>query len=133
MTWTFEITETSNGSYACKGVRNTGNVVSLQCTESEFYKVFKLAYDLEVKLGTLPSKALFLVVSGSRPDWKSQYHDKVFGSWIVNAPNRNDRFVYDGKDFLLMIYGPGNRPMWQGRVREKEDGEDIIFKFVQNC
>ena len=99
--------------------------------ENELHKIFKLAYDLEVELGTLPSRALFLVVSGSMPNWKSQYHDEAFGSWTVVSPNQNNRFVYDGKDFFLMIYGPGSTPVWQCQVKEKEDGEDSVFKFIQ--
>ena len=67
MIWSFEIKETSNGVYTCEGMRDTGNIVSIQCGENELHKIFKLAYDLEVELGTLPSRALFLVVSGSMP------------------------------------------------------------------
>lgn len=131
MTWTFEINETSNGVYSCKGIRDTGNVVFTQCREDELHKVFKHAYDLEVELGTLPSRALFLIVSGTKPQWASQYHDEAFGSWTVSNQNKSKKFVYDGKDFWLMIYESKNTPVWQGKIREKEDAEDSIFKLIK--
>jgi len=131
MIWTFEILEISNGLYSCKGMRDTGNIVSFQCGELDIYRIFKRAYELEVDLGSLPSKALCLVVSGAKPNWKSQYHGEAFGSWIVISMNQRKRFVYDGKDFLLMIYESDANPIWQGLVKEKNDAADIIFQTLQ--
>jgi hypothetical protein len=130
MTWSFEIIETSNNAYTCKGIRHTGNTVSIQCGEDVFYKIFKHAFDLEVDVGTLPSQALYFVVSGAKPQWKSVYHDEAFGSWMVSSPDQNSRFIYDGKDFLLMVYGPDEKIAWQGIVRKKEDAMDEIFEYI---
>ena len=59
MKWSFEIIETSNGVYKFTGRSNTGNIVSIQCGEEGFFRVFRQAFELEIELGTLPSKALF--------------------------------------------------------------------------
>lgn len=128
MTWSFAIVETSNGAYRCTGTRHTGNTVSIQCGEDDLHRVFTQAYELEVALGTLPSRALFFVVSGAKPDWHAEYHEKTFGSWVVESSKQGGRFVYDGKDFLFMVYGSGQQPMWQGRVREKDDVQVSIFQ-----
>ena len=130
MKWFFDINEISNGAYKCTGKRDTGNVVSIQCGEDEIFRVFKEAYELETEIGTLPSKALFFVVSGAKQDWSSEYNDSAFGSWMVTCKDNKHNYVYDGKDFYLMIYGASEKPIWQGYFKEKNDAQDSIFQLL---
>lgn len=130
MNWFFEINEISAGAYLCTGKRDTGNTVSTQCGEDEIFHIFKKAYELETEIGTLPSKALFAIVSGAKKDWASEYNDAAFGSWMVTSKGNNHKFVYDGKDFYLMIYGSSEKPLWQGYLKEKNDAQDSIFQFL---
>ena len=126
--WAFEIVETSNGAYSCVGKRTIGNKVSISCGEDEIYRVYEEAYKLEVGLGTFPTEALFHVVSGSRPHWVSKYEKEIFGSWYVQHPTDSKRFVYDGRDFILMAYENDETPSWQGRFKAGEELDHEFFK-----
>lgn len=85
---------------------------------------------MEVNFGTLPSKALFIVFSGAKRQWNSEYHEKAFGSWVVSKNQGVEKAVYDGKDFYLMIYGAKEKPVWQGFFRESGDHEPAIFQWL---
>jgi len=130
MKWSFEINETSNGAYHCLGTRSTGNMVSVHCGEDEIFRVFKEAYELEVKAGTLPGQALFFIVSGAKKTWRAEYNEEAFGSWMIEDQNEKNGYVYDGKDFYLMIYRAKEKPVWQGFVKEQDDAEDLIFELL---
>ena len=130
MKWSFEISETSNGAYQCVGTRSTGNTVSIHCGEDEIFRVFKEAYELEAKLGTLPSQALFIIVSGAKKAWRSEYNEGAFGSWMVEDRNDKNSYVYYGKDFYLTIYKAKEKPVWQGFVQKQDDAEDPIFELL---
>ena len=69
-------------------------------------------------------------MSGAKLKWISEYNDAAFGSWIVASPEEHGRFVYDGKDFLLMVYGFDNKTIWQGHVQQRDDVQDSIFQFL---
>ena len=125
--WPFEIKEVSNGAYACTGKRTTDNIVKITCGEDEIYRVFEEAFKLEVAFGTHPSKALFQVVSGSKPYWDAKYEEKVFGSWVVENSTNTNRYVFDGKDSFLMIYEGGEQPSWQSHFKT---GEDVSREFL---
>jgi hypothetical protein len=130
MTWTFTLTETSNGAYSSKGVRDTGNVVSMQSGEDELYRVFLEAYETEVSLGTLPSRALFLVISAAKKNWLTEYNDECFGSWFVNNPTSTERYVYDGRDFLLTYHNESEQPEWQIYLKAKDEATIEIFSSL---
>jgi hypothetical protein len=130
MKWSFEISETSNGAYRCVGTRCTDNVVSIHGGEDEIFRVYKEAYELEANLGTLPSQALYIIVSGAKKAWRSEYHDESFGSWMVEDQNEKNSYVYDGRDFHLMIYKAKENPVWQGFVKEQDNAEDPIFELL---
>jgi|TARA_R110001583_G_scaffold79901_1_gene215339 hypothetical protein len=61
MNWKFEKNEISNGSYSLKGIRSTGNEVSLQAAENELARIFQDVYTFEISMGTLPSRAFVLL------------------------------------------------------------------------
>lgn len=130
MNWKFEQEEISNGGYALKGIRSSGNEVSLQADETEFYRIYEEAYNLEVSLGTLPSKALFAVISGAKQSWLGEYSDEAFGSWQVTDPTGSGYYVYDGKDFILLYYSKEETPEWQCYVREKADVTKQVFSSL---
>lgn len=130
MKWQFTITEITNGAYELTAMRNSGNIISFQSSENKLYKIFQQAFVMEVDLGTLPSKALFNIVSCAKQTWSNEYHDKSFGSWVVKKSEKKERFVYDGKDFLLKIYETKEKLKWQGVVKEKEDIPDYVFQFL---
>lgn len=130
MNWKFEQKEISNGGYALKGIRSSGNEVSLQTDEAELYRIYEEAYNLEVSLGTLPSKALFIVVSGAKKSWLSEYNENAFGSWKVTCPHGAGRYVYDGKDFILLHYSKEGGPEWQCRIKEKTDVTKQVFSSL---
>jgi hypothetical protein len=109
MTWTFTLTETSNGAYSSKGVRDTGNVVSIQSGEDELYRVFLEAYEMEVSLGTLPNRALFLVISAAKKNWLAEYN---------------------GRDFLLTYHNESEQPEWQIYVKAKDEATIEIFSSL---
>ena len=130
MNWKFEQEEISNGGYALRGIRSSGNEVSLQANESELYRIYEEAYHLEVSMGTLPSKALFAVISGAKRIWLAEYKEQAFGSWVVTSQDGYARYVYDGKDFILLYYSHEEYPEWQCRVREQADATKQIFSSL---
>ena len=79
-------------------------------------------------LGTFPTEALFNVVSGSKPYWESKYEEKVFGSWAVENPSSGNRYIYDGRDFILMVYKGNEKPTWQGHFKANENVNSEFFK-----
>ena len=130
MSWEFEQKEISNGAFTLKGVRNSRSEVSVQAGEDELYRIYEEAFNFEVSLGTLASKALYKVISGAKVSWQSEYHDKAFGSWQVSNPNGRGRYVYDGKDFILLFYSEQESPEWQYRIKEKVDVPKQVFSSL---
>lgn len=130
MNWKFEQEEISNGGYALRGIRSSGNEVSLQADESELYRIYEEAYHLEVSMGTLPSRALFAVVSGAKRTWLAEYNEEAFGSWSVTSQDGLGRYVYDGKDFILLYYSHEESPAWQCRIREQADATKQLFSSL---
>lgn len=126
--WSFDIEEISNGAYSCLGKRSTGNKVSISCGESEIYRVFEGAFELEVKQGTIPTKALFLVVSGCKPYWDAHYEEKELGSWVVDNPASESSFIYDGRSFMLMLHNVNKELSWQGYFKAGENVNPEFFK-----
>lgn len=131
MSWKFNISEESTGQYRCQGMRDTGHTVKAICGESEIGRVFALAFDLELKLGTIPSRALFEVTKGAKPKWSSRYYDHAFGSWLVEAQaNNNDRVVYDGKECWLEIHGQGQEPAFQSPLGGAKELDRAFFDVL---
>ncbi len=92
------------------------------------------AYQMELSLGTIPGTAAFAVTRAAKPRWKSDYHERIFGSWSVHAPDGMTRTDYDGKDFFLMVQ-KGSRispaVLWQGRISSSEPLGIEYFRTVQ--
>lgn len=133
MNWTFKIQESSNGVYTCEGKRSTGNSVSLTCDESEIYRIYKEAYELERGLGTSAGRAAFLIVKAAKPTWVAEYSETAFGSWLVSYSNKSSRIVFDGKDFILMAYIGAERPQWQGRIGQIEPPSQSFFELLSRA
>ena len=130
MNWKFEQEETSTGGLFLKGSRNTGNEVSLRVDERERYRIYEEAFLLEVSLGTLPSKALFTVISSLKILWLSKYSEAASGSWLVASPDGILRYFYDGKSLTLKYYSDETSPQWQCRVEEKKDVTKQVFESL---
>ena len=75
MSWKFDLAEKSPGQYLCVGLRDSGHTVKATFEENEFARIFKLAFELEVGLSTVPSRALFEVTKAAKPKWWSRYDD----------------------------------------------------------
>ena len=130
MMWTFEVIEQSPGAYRCVGKRDSGNIVSLDAQEDEIYRVYEKAFEMEVHLGTLPSKALFAIVQGAKKAWHSEYNEEAFGSWLVDNQQGNESINYDGRDFYLMVNGVEKMPVWQGGFKEARDAKPELFQLL---
>ena len=131
MTWAFTFTERSAGSYECVGRRDSGHRVSAQVGEGELSRVIQYAFELECDLGTDPSRALFVVARGAKPDWEATYYDHAFGSWHVQAtPASSGRIIYDGKDSWLSLYRADERPAWEGPFKRRDDIPEAVFGFL---
>lgn len=132
MKWKFEKSETSNGAYKCIGKRDTGNIVSINCGEDDFFRLYEQSFHLETKIGASPSLALYLIIQGCLPNWRSSYNESAFGSWVIEDLTKEDSFVYDGKDSYLLIYDSEKEIVWQGQVKEIEDVDIKIFERLVN-
>lgn len=130
MNWKFEQDESASGGYTLKATRNTGNEVSLRVDEDNLFRIYEEAFYLEISLGTLPSKALFAVISSAKVLWLSKYNEAASGSWLVASPNGTARYVYDGKKFILIYYSYEATPKWQHRIKEKKDVNEQIFSSL---
>ncbi len=130
MNWKFEQETTSTGGLFLKALRNTGNEVSLRVDEHERYRIYQEAFYLEVSLGTLPSKALYIVISSLKILWLSKYNEVAFGSWLVASPDGIVRYVYDGKALTLKYYCDEAPPEWQYRIEQKNDVTKEVFSSL---
>src|SRR5688572_2171040 len=115
MSWKFEVAEQCAGQYLCTGLRDSGHTVKAQCGENEIGRVFEFAFDLETKMGTIPSRALFEVTKGAKSAWLLRHDDDTFGSWLVESvTSGGQRIAYNGKEFWLEVYCGNEKPRWQG-------------------
>jgi len=104
------------------------NIISTKCTENEIYKVFLEAFNLEASFGTNPTEAFFLIVSGSHPKHDSKYEPEICGSWVVESRESKQRYIYDGKDFNLMVLEGKEHPKWQSYFKTNENVDEVFFK-----
>ena len=68
------------------------------------------------------------MVSGSKPYWDAKYEEHVFGSWVVKNTVGTNRFIYDGRDFILMVYKGEEQPLWQFRFKAGEHVNSELFQ-----
>lgn len=83
---------------------------------------------MEVSLGTTPSDALYRVISSAKNNWTKEYHDEFFGSWQVLNPRSNERYIFEGKDYLLTYYNSADKACSSFCLKEKTDTLINIFK-----
>ena len=129
MPWKFEIAEVSPGHDLWTGRRDSGHAVSAPCDAAGLGSVLRMAFDLEIELGTPPGRALFDVVRGARTDWVFRRDDGDFGSWAAESPTNRDRHVrFDGRDHWLEAQHGSGRPAWRGRFRVASDLDEHCFR-----
>src|SRR6266850_3318295 len=121
--WSISFCERSAGAFQAIATRDTGNKVERSGGEEILASVLQDAYQMEGSFGTIRGDAAYAVTKAAKPSWKSEYHERVFGSWSICSPDGSTRIDYDGKDFFLMVQkGSRMAPavLWQGRISASE-------------
>ena len=132
--WSISFHERSAGAFQGTATRDTGNKVDRSGGEEILASVLHDAYQMEVSLGTIRGDAAYAVTKAAKPGWKSEYHERAFGSWSICSPDGSTRIDYDGKDFFLMVQkGSRMTPtvIWHGRISASEPLAIGYFQTIQ--
>ncbi len=132
--WSVSLIEKSAGAFQATATRETGNKVERSGGEEILATVLHDACEMEASLGTIRGDAVYAITRAAKPDWKSEYHERAFGSWSVYSPDGLTRIDYDGKDFFLMVQkGSRMTPavLWQGRISAADPLGIGYFQTIQ--
>jgi len=128
--WEFRVNEISPCHYRLYAERNSGNIISFDSKNIDLQRLYLEAFNLEVSLGTLPSRALYLIIASAKKKCFCEYSDEAFGSWQIYHQETGEKYIYDGKDFTLSYSKPINKISWNCYFRNKSDISNEILANI---